>query len=437
MAVFKRPGTKNYICQFSYLGVEVRQTTKTPSKIEALAWEVAKRKEIEEDVREKRDGSTRMTLYALAQKWLAASKITLKDTRVNESRVRKLFGDGMEWRRTGQRVPNAAGQQVHEYKWVLVEGLRKGLSKTMLVHEVTQMALMDLKTKRMEEGMAAATINREVALVQTLLGYAASLDVVVPAKSIVWSNKNNRAASLRMPEGGGKLRWLRRNEEDELLAALLAKARKAPGDQRVRDAYELTMFLLDTGARYTEIAQIRWAMIDLDTGLINLYRSKVDNESILTLSQRSLAMLRERWETMKGRGYSFVFPALKGRSWDLKDAPRSHATHAIQTTIDSCGLNVDSSQHRVTPHTFRHTFASRLLQAGVSMSKVSKLLGHASEQTTQIYAHLSVEAAGSEAARVLDRLHSEKPPQGDNPTKNNVTPIFRHTSTSHRVGAVM
>lgn len=70
---------------------------------------------------------------------------------------------------------------------------------------------------------------------------------------------------------------------------------------------------------------------------------------------------------------------------------------------------------RLTPHTFRHTFASRLLQAGVSLSKVSKLLGHANEATTQIYAHLCPEATGSEAAAVLNRLHAIKPPQGDNP----------------------
>ena len=39
-------------------------------------------------------------------------------------------------------------------------------------------------------------------------------------------------------------------------------------------------------------------------------------------------------------------------------------------------------------HTLRHTFASRLVQRGVNIYDVSKLLGHASVQTTQIYAHL-------------------------------------------------
>jgi len=69
----------------------------------------------------------------------------------------------------------------------------------------------------------------------------------------------------------------------------------------------------------------------------------------------------------------------------------------------------------VTPHTFRDTFAARLVQAGVSLLKVSKLLGHANVLMTQKYAHLSPEATGAEAAAVLDSLHSIKSTEGDNP----------------------
>ena len=56
-------------------------------------------------------------------------------------------------------------------------------------------------------------------------------------------------------------------------------------------------------------------------------------------------------------------------------------------------------------HTLRHTFASRLVQAGVSLYKVSQLLGHAEIRTTQIYAHLSPENAASEAVSVLNQLN--------------------------------
>ncbi|MCI0559860.1 MAG: site-specific integrase, partial [Nitrososphaera sp.] len=59
---------------------------------------------------------------------------------------------------------------------------------------------------------------------------------------------------------------------------------------------------------------------------------------------------------------------------------------------------------KVTIHTFRHTFASRLVQAGVSLAKVSKLLGHSSVTTTEIYAHLAPNEVSEEAVEVLNRL---------------------------------
>jgi site-specific recombinase XerD len=61
---------------------------------------------------------------------------------------------------------------------------------------------------------------------------------------------------------------------------------------------------------------------------------------------------------------------------------------------------------KVTIHTLRHTFASRLVQAGVSLAKVSKLLGHSSVMTTEIYAHLAPNEVSEEAVVVLNGLQA-------------------------------
>ena len=425
MTVFKRPGSNIYRMEFVYKGERYQESTGTTNKAEANAYEVKRRQEVKEDHERKRLGAKRATLHWLAQEWLKASETEHTDYRNNVSRVRKLFGDEL------QRQGN---------EWVLVEGARAGLPKDLLVQDLTQEMLTRLKTARMSEGVAPATVNREMSLVQSLIGYAPSLAVVTPNPPIVWSNKKNRIASLKMKESKGKLRWLTIDEETRLLAALAATAERRQGDASAVDAFELTLLLLDTGARYNEDAQVRWDMIDFTSGTINLYRSKVDNESLWVLPRRSLQMLTARRARLKGDGVlsSYVFPKLEngGRHYDsTEDAPRGHATRAIQRHIDMCGLNDDEERMgRVTPHTFRHTFASRLLQAGVSLSKVSKLLGHANETTTQIYAHLCPAATGAEAAAVLDRLHANKPPQGDNLSV--VSPkVSPSVPTSSSVGA--
>lgn len=146
--------------------------------------------------------------------------------------------------------------------------------------------------------------------------------------------------------------------------------------------------------------------MNLSAGTVNLYRSKVQNESVLTLPHRSITMLRDRWGAMEGQGYSYVFPKFKGGSWAGVDLPRGHATQAVQAHIERCGLNANPDEGKVTPRTFRDTYAARLVQAGVSLLKVSHLLGHSSVLMTQKYAQLCPEAAGAEAAAVLGRLHS-------------------------------
>lgn len=397
MTLYRRDGSDIWYYEFAISKVRYRGSTRTTSKKEAAAYEADMRREAQEDQRLARDGIKRSTVHAIAQQWLEASEVTHKDHKNNASRVRKLFGE--ELRQVGK-------------DWELVEGARYGLPKTLMVHEVTQATLIELKAARLREENSGATINREISLVQTLMGYAASLNVVMPSKPIIWSDRRNRAASLKMRESKGKLRWLTIEEETRLLAELASRVRD--DEDSAADNLDLVTLLLDTGARYEEIAGMRWQQVDLETGVILLYRSKVDNEGGLRLTKRALKVLKARKLKMQADTIhrTYVFPAQEvigtGRAaWTREDACRGHATGAIQGAIDACGLNDDPTADRVTPHTFRDTYASRLVQAGVSLLKVSHMLGHADESMTKKYAHLCPDNTGREAAAVLDGLHSE------------------------------
>jgi integrase len=140
---------------------------------------------------------------------------------------------------------------------------------------------------------------------------------------------------------------------------------------------------------------------------IDFYRSKTGNSSMLTMTGRLREVVQRRYGA---RGHSaYVFP---GYTDDGEDTTRGKSTHAIRRAIERAGLNSNPAQvkrdGRATCHTFRDTFASWLVQRGVSLFKVQLLLGHSDPRMTQKYAKLAPGAVADEAAAVLDGIWSER-----------------------------
>ncbi|WP_176113971.1 tyrosine-type recombinase/integrase [Burkholderia cepacia] len=143
--------------------------------------------------------------------------------------------------------------------------------------------------------------------------------------------------------------------------------------------------------------------------LLKDYKCNTERRT-LRLTKRAHEILKQRRESTWPRTY--VFPAqnpagLSRKVWATEDICRGYAAGAIQSAIKACGLNDDTTRDRVTPHTFRDTFASRLVQKGVSLLKVSLLLGHANPAMTQKYAHLCPDSTGREAVDILNSLHAD------------------------------
>jgi integrase len=271
-----------------------------------------------------------------------------------------------------------------------------------MLRDLETSTLAELVDERIAEGNSGGTINRELALVQAVLRYAKLRKYELPREEIDFSE-------LKQDEGEGKLRWFTVPEERLLLDVLDGRVRKH-GGLIAQDQLDLTIFALDTGARYHEIALLPWDCVDFERGVINVYRSKVGNEGSLALTGRLREVLERRQKATGDRRY--IFPAGHGKKWAADDKPRGYATSGIRSALDEAGLNAPhlvERYGRATFHTTRHTFASRLVQAGVSLYKVQKLLGHASPKMTMRYAKLAPDAAATEAAQVLDRVRMGAP----------------------------
>ena len=78
-----------------------------------------------------------------------------------------------------------------------------------------------------------------------------------------------------------------------------------------------------------------------------------------------------------------IFTSNRGGSLHTRSVAK-----VIQQAVLKCGISKS-----VTPHTFRHSFATHLLEAGTDIRYIQELLGHAKIETTQIYTHVTSDAA--------------------------------------------
>ena len=149
------------------------------------------------------------------------------------------------------------------------------------------------------------------------------------------------------------------------------------------DLYQRTilMTLYSTGMRCAELACLKVADIDSKRMMIRIRCGKGGKDRDVPLSPKLLETLREYWRWMKPQKY--LFPSR------YKAGKESYITTKglfgiCRTTARKAGI-----QKPVGCHTFRHCFATHLLEAGADLRTIQLLLGHAYISSTTIYLHLS------------------------------------------------
>ncbi len=142
--------------------------------------------------------------------------------------------------------------------------------------------------------------------------------------------------------------------------------------------WQFVAFALETGFRRSEQFRLRWDQIDFENQIITLPLPKGQKTQNIPISQRATSILRTFDSFLHSQ---WVFPS------PINSAKPRDAQAFVNTTF-SPALKKAGLQG-VCWHTLRHTFASRLVMAGVDLYTVKEILGHQDIQTTMRYAHLS------------------------------------------------
>lgn len=140
--------------------------------------------------------------------------------------------------------------------------------------------------------------------------------------------------------------------------------------------------LFASGMRVSELCDLRVCDIDMKQGCVRII-GKGNKERIIDISQKATLSAIKDWLNERGCCES-QSPLFVSRLHNIL------STQSVRLLIKNI---VASSQieKKITPHTFRHTYATLLLEEGVDITYIQHLLGHSSVVTTQIYTHVNLQ----------------------------------------------
>ena len=230
------------------------------------------------------------------------------------------------------------------------------------------------------DGRRPSTQARKVAAIRSFYGFALREELA----------ERDVAALLDAPKAGSYL-------PDVLSAEAVAQILDAPGADDpvgIRDRAILEL-LYACGLRVSELTGLDTDRLDLPglqvrvIGKGNRERRVPMGEEARERIHRYLTGPRAAWTA--GHPSAAVFVSQRGAR-----LARESVWRLVRRWAASAGV-----ESRVTPHTFRHSFATHLLEGGADLRVVQTLLGHASISTTQLYTHLT----GERLREVYARAH--------------------------------
>ncbi len=190
--------------------------------------------------------------------------------------------------------------------------------------------------------------------------------------------KNNPASSLIYPRLDKPLpKFLTEKEVRSIL-----RLPKGGELSSLRDKAILE-FLYSTGARVSEMVSLKKENVDFISGIARV-KGKGKKERLLPLGEPALNSLKKYIDKRSDSNPSLF---INKRGGTLTDRGTRNVVYKYmrQATI-TLG---------VSPHTFRHSFATHLLDRGADLRSVQELLGHSSIATTQVYTHLTIDSLKS------------------------------------------
>lgn len=235
--------------------------------------------------------------------------------------------------------------------------------------EVSSLESVDfefIKSKKMSEGLANATVRGILGTARQIFNYIIRINKI---KNFINPISNGK---VKMPKvNNKKLGFFSSAQMEKVFFEL--KLERSPLK------YNLTLLLLHTGARFSEVASLTWHDINFDNNLIYFKETKEGNARHIVMTSLLEKLINELYRNKKN---NLVIPGRFGKQ--TMGMPQQW-----QTIVDKIiSNNIGAGKYRLTPHSLRHTHASWLAISGMDIRHIQVQLGHKTLEMTERYSHL-------------------------------------------------
>lgn len=252
--------------------------------------------------------------------------------------------------------------------------------------------LENAKGKRLK----LVTQNYHVIALRAFLKYLAKRDVnTLSAEKIELAKNPSREVSVMNNDEVQRIKAATKEEKNEM--------------NRLRDAAILEL-LFSSGIRISELVQLKIKQINFQSGEFTV-RGKGDKLRLSFMSDEAIRHIQTYLKKRHDNNPAlFVSHSKIGNTVDKQmesvggnNKVPGLTARSVQRLVQKYAM-LAGIMHKVTPHTFRHSFATDLLQNGADIRSVQTLLGHASITTTQIYTHVT----NQQLREVHKKFHNKK-----------------------------
>lgn len=214
------------------------------------------------------------------------------------------------------------------------------------------------------KGLSSSSVIRNLSAVRNLYRFVAGQGIV----------KDYGVYDIESPRVHRMLPEVLSREEIDVLIKNIS------GRDRFRNL-AIVELIYGAGLRVSEVAGIKLEDINFEKGYIKI-KGKGSRERLVFINRNGLSAVKNYLQTRNENKVAqsiWLFPNRSGRKISRQ---------SIWKLIKKISVNLPLKK-RITPHTFRHSFATHLLEGGLDLRIVQQLLGHKTLATTEIYTHIN------------------------------------------------